>query len=340
MNRRLLSPDLLKGFGIILVVIGHVLRGLEKSTSISVPESWEIIDSSIYLFHMPLFFFISGMFYEHSVDGEKFLSIVRKYSLFLLLPLVFWSYLQFSIQYVASSAVNSEITLSEVLSAPFPPKQQFWFLGTLFIYCISTFWVSKFKNKNILLIVLLLCFGILHAWLQYNPNPVLPVSYSWYLLQQSVCHFPFFLLGILLSSRMRHNINVPYQFGLILFFASIATFILFLGTGYAGLVSLLTSTICIISLFITIQGLEKSRHKKFTAIWAYIGKNSMGIYLAHIIFTAGIRTVLLKIGVIDAYTHLVIGVCVGVLFPLLAVYFAQKFPEKLQATIKMIYPYK
>lgn len=50
MNYRDTTVDIAKGLGIFLVVLGHV----------PIPM-W--LCTPIYLFHMPLFFFLSGMFF-------------------------------------------------------------------------------------------------------------------------------------------------------------------------------------------------------------------------------------------------------------------------------------
>ena len=47
---------MLKGIGIILVVLGHTTHNDELS-------SW------IYHFHMPLFFFLSGVFFSPTIQG-------------------------------------------------------------------------------------------------------------------------------------------------------------------------------------------------------------------------------------------------------------------------------
>ena len=52
--------DAARGVGIILVVIGHTLRGLETANLLSFSSDYGHIDEVIYLFHMPLMFILSG----------------------------------------------------------------------------------------------------------------------------------------------------------------------------------------------------------------------------------------------------------------------------------------
>src|SRR5450631_2703383 len=55
------SLDIAKGFGIILVVLGHCLLGLINSQFFPASVAWPAaIVYTIYAFHMPLFFVVSG----------------------------------------------------------------------------------------------------------------------------------------------------------------------------------------------------------------------------------------------------------------------------------------
>ena len=59
--------DYAKGIGIFLVVIGHVCRGLTSGSILS-PLVAKSIDQWIYAFHMPIFFFLSGLLIQRSVS--------------------------------------------------------------------------------------------------------------------------------------------------------------------------------------------------------------------------------------------------------------------------------
>jgi len=60
--------DYAKAIGIILVVYGHVARGLVKSGILPNSSYFHAVDDFIYSFHMPLFFFLSGLFFLHSMN--------------------------------------------------------------------------------------------------------------------------------------------------------------------------------------------------------------------------------------------------------------------------------
>ncbi|BEL98781.1 hypothetical protein SM14VA2_11940 [Serratia marcescens] len=63
--------DYAKGIGIILVVFGHVNRGLYSAGIQLSGSSYLLTDSIIYSFHMPLFFFLSGLFFTQSLDKRE-----------------------------------------------------------------------------------------------------------------------------------------------------------------------------------------------------------------------------------------------------------------------------
>ncbi|WP_320408208.1 acyltransferase family protein [Raoultella ornithinolytica] len=71
--------DYAKALGIILVVTGHVNRGLYSSGIYISKEFFILLDSVIYTFHMPLFFFLSGLFFVKSIDknGKKSFSLTN-----------------------------------------------------------------------------------------------------------------------------------------------------------------------------------------------------------------------------------------------------------------------
>src|SRR5436190_2122812 len=50
--------DVTKGIGILLVVYGHVLRGLVTAGIVPNSKLFQIAYYTLYLFHMPLFFFL------------------------------------------------------------------------------------------------------------------------------------------------------------------------------------------------------------------------------------------------------------------------------------------
>ncbi len=77
------NVDILRGFAILLVVLGHALAADNIGTSDA--EWCNVIHDFIYSFHMPLFFLISGFCYSRHANYGKFVLHKCRY---LLLPYV------------------------------------------------------------------------------------------------------------------------------------------------------------------------------------------------------------------------------------------------------------
>ena len=82
MKERLLYIDNLKGFAILLVVLGHCIQFREPDYD----SNW--LFRIIYSFHMPLFFIISG--YVSHQNDIQIESLVTKRAKQLLLPYFIW----------------------------------------------------------------------------------------------------------------------------------------------------------------------------------------------------------------------------------------------------------
>lgn len=99
-RQRDVLPDVLKGFGIFLVVLGHCIQsgsGQEYLQNASYfQDKWY---QFIYSFHMPLFMVISGYYAWNSVQRAKTSEdrrrMVIKKGIYLITPNVAWKFIEF-----------------------------------------------------------------------------------------------------------------------------------------------------------------------------------------------------------------------------------------------------
>ena len=120
--------DILKGIGIILVVWGH-------ATAILIKE--------ICIFHMPLFFFLAGMFY-HPKQG-----FIQSRAKRLLIPFGEYS-LIFAVFYFSMGLQGiplDKLSIHHIAAFDGP----LWFLVALFLYMchILIFWTKPLRNKTL-----------------------------------------------------------------------------------------------------------------------------------------------------------------------------------------------
>lgn len=127
MAERNRTIDSLKGFAIILVVLGHVIQTIYS------PNEYDknFVFKIIYSFHMPLFIFISG----YLIGNRDKLDLQWLKGRFLRLGVPFWLWVL--LDYVICGG-RSGAELEKAYQRVFydPSNQGLWFLWVLFLFCI------------------------------------------------------------------------------------------------------------------------------------------------------------------------------------------------------------
>lgn len=153
-QKRELLPDVLRGFAIAMVVLGHCIQegsGMEfKENAMYFYNPWY---QFIYSFHMPLFMLLSGYFAWNSMEKarekqDRWRMLGRK-SRALLLPILGWT----CVDYLRIIAVNGSkaVTVSGfVLSF----LTNAWFLWAVFWCFLITFFMHFFCKDSVILYVL------------------------------------------------------------------------------------------------------------------------------------------------------------------------------------------
>lgn len=154
--------DNLKSLLIFLVVLGHFVYPVPLHGA-------HVIEYYIYIFHMPLFIFISGYFSRNStIIG----SIKKVFIPFLILQLVHYMFNN----YIINKEAGLEI---------FNPAWSLWYLLSLFFWRLSVPILRKLKAYWIVIISIVA--GLLCG---YDQSIGLFMS-----LSRTIVYFPFFLLG-------------------------------------------------------------------------------------------------------------------------------------------------
>ncbi|MBO4903502.1 MAG: acyltransferase family protein [Lachnospiraceae bacterium] len=134
-SKRLQYLDLVKAFGIILVVLGHI-------EYISDPlRTW------LSSFHMPVFFIVSGILLAHKQeDSLSFDTLLKKKTRGILIPYFWFSLLYFFIDiFNVWRGKITELTFVKdlIASATFYGVSVLWFLPALFIAEIGFLFLKK-----------------------------------------------------------------------------------------------------------------------------------------------------------------------------------------------------
>ncbi|WP_431260923.1 acyltransferase family protein [Roseateles chitinivorans] len=296
--------DIAKGFGILLVVYGHVARGLVNGGVAMDPVWFARVDSAIYGFHMPLFFLLSGWFFVGSLTRRGPRDYLAGRVATVLYPYVLWSLLQGGIELLMSRWTSKPVTLAEVLALGWTPRAQFWFLYALFLMSLLAV-VMCWRRPKAGVAALTLTGAVLMALQQRDwPMPAALVA----------SHLLYFAAGAWLGARGLGTAAVTRLALAGMVAGAVATVTLLpLGLGEPKLLKLATATlglsaVCALSIGLATEGRARQM--------AALGRASMAIFLAHILVASGVRIMLIKgFGITAAWPHLIVGVAAGVLLP-------------------------
>jgi fucose 4-O-acetylase-like acetyltransferase len=137
MSKRVEYIDIAKGIGILLVVMAHNDFGLVSP----------FLYKFIYAFHMPLFFFVSGMFFKAELP---FLAVLRRRFETLLKPYLFTILLIYFMT-ISFTKVNFDVATSRLIKALYANGHyidwvQLWFIPHLFalnVFAFLFYWLIK-----------------------------------------------------------------------------------------------------------------------------------------------------------------------------------------------------
>jgi fucose 4-O-acetylase-like acetyltransferase len=313
--------DIAKGIGILLVVYGHVAEGVFKAGIPFDRTFFRAVDVAIYSFHMPLFFFLSGLFFFSSWENRGTRGLLASKVNTLVYPYVLWSLLQGSVEILLEQYTNKHATVNEVMALLWEPRQQFWFLYALFFIFVASCLAYSIAKRRWLFAVPL---AAAVAFLCRDDVPFIwPLKY---LAMFGV----YFAIGASypglaqLATRASWKsvllLGVAFLAGQVVYQATVAgtlgweNALLALPIGLAGIAWVAAGSA-------TISGRS--------ADWlTYLGRASLGIYLMHTMAASGTRIILQKLlGVESLPLHLVLGTFAGIIAPLCAL----KLLERWQA---------
>ena len=278
--------DKAKGIGILLVIYGH---------------NYPFMESYIYGFHMPLFFFISGMFHSEKMDTNS----VTKRAKGILIPYFIWALLLYVFWYFLGrhygNSVNFNLNPVNNFIGVFYAQgdMQFmdwgiplWFLPCLFLSFLLFGFINKINNvfiQNIVL-VFLIGFGFIYPHYFEFKLPwsfdVACVSLIFYkagnylknkLVALNSNKISFWLIGVLFLCTFLSLLNSKID----MYRSIYGNEALFIITGISG-------TLFIILLFKKIR---------FPNVFTFLGKNTIPLLALQLRALTVVKLVLIYIGI-------------------------------------------
>lgn len=262
-TKRLDYLDYAKGFGIILVVLGHIC---DTSNSI---KMW------LYSFHMPLFFIISGLLIRYTNINErgikniivsKFKSLIIPYIFFELVAIFFWMCQnEFTFKALRWNVLDSILMYCRAGTT--------WFLFTLFISEIMFILMLKYIKANKIIALITIVLFIIPLMIDTENHNILVLFRCF--IANGFLYLGYYGYDLLIDR------DINFLSIIILFFINI---ILSHYNGFVDLWSLqfgniLLYTTCSILGSVSIIYLFKKFKQSY--ILKYLGKNSLVIMATH-----------------------------------------------------------
>lgn len=325
-HERVVFIDVLKSIACLCVLVGHVINGLIKD-GLEVSSLLRTINSYVYLFHVPCFFFASGYLYANTrlETWNDYFRFICKKLVVLGLPYMVCSIAYILFSSVLSADMHTAYSFQAILSLGVSPVAQYWYLYALFemflLVPVVEFLFYRVNQKWILL-GFVVCALLLHseiACIDYVMAYTCFFYMGAYANQTGVVKKGFFVEK---SAKRLFVVGCMLSIAIFSAYQMIATYNDFtVEVGYAvrGITRLLlVITIVWISYAVSRMPDAGSRF----LIW--LSQYSLYIYLFHTWFTGTLRVLLRKAGVTNSWIQVVCGIAVGLACSLAAAVIIRK----------------
>lgn len=159
--KRIEYLDALRGWAIYLVILGHSIQQLNDNFYFLNDK----VFSTIYSFHMPLFFFLSGLLFKNSLK-QPFVIFVSKKLKQLIVPCIIWAVIFYLVNFIGTSIAFNKLTfdVNNLKKIIIPSQWPFWFLVELFKSYVLLYILFKItKNQFLTFILALILVFLMHS---------------------------------------------------------------------------------------------------------------------------------------------------------------------------------
>lgn len=328
-RKRELWVDNVKVIACILVVLGHFFQSMEQAGIIPSSHLYLWFNRTIYYFHVPLFFICSGYLYQkHSRVNEvrSWGKHVYKKMLSLGIPYFAFSMVTWILKTIFSDSTNSgggEGLFESLFLHPIAP---YWYLYALFFIFLIIPTVKSTKQSVVLLCVAFV-FKILVSIYE---------KYCFYLVLVVLTYAIWFVFGIFLAQiggfeKNVRNKCIGVSGGVLFILLSLWVYKMDITEWFPvfGLGILACFSVIVLCVNYTQQGKDKG-------LFLFLSKYTMPIFLMHTLFAAPLRVVLIKVGIRNVYIHILLGLTISIIGPIMAAWVMKKtkwleffiYPEK------------
>lgn len=311
-RNEIIHISVLQIIGPILVILGHSLNGnnivmtdtFNKAAGLG--KYWYMFSKHwIYLFHMPLFFMISGylLSYKNYLNGKNYGSFVVQKFWRLVFPYLVWNIVFYVPKVYFQNLTNDimEISVAGIIKSFFFPMQNIWghtwFLVALFVLYLATpIWerVCAGKKGKITMFVI----GMILYFV--------PINTGFLCFDSLRRYFIVFILGCILGSIPIGDLkSYAKKYELIYYFVAIILSVVFTMWYYKlenfKVFPAIFILLSLIFISLKVNGLSEKM--------VDLSKRNFGIYIMHWPIMIVVRTVCITLNIHIVLTIILTTIC-------------------------------
>lgn len=303
-----------KLFPCLLIVLGYLYVSMMAGGWISqnnILYCWPI--QIVYTFHVPLLFVFSCFIYQVTAKDEwsikKHITNIKKKALTLGFLYVTFSIVTILLKksFVTEANYAVHAFLKTLLVEPIAP---YWYLYTLLLlFCLIPPITGGRKKEKLVNLVIISCFIkiIYVVWLTNKALPDLAVKVMacaiWFCMDMLITAFSF------KKTKLADRLTI-----VVILITCILSYFIYAKLNTNAIIQFVFSTIFVLTITYLFQSKENYRTD---GVVEHSVKYFMPVYVLHTIVAAGIRTVLLKLGIASGILHFVIGFGVSIFIPVI-----------------------
>lgn len=315
--------DNCKVFAISAVVICHFFESMMKADLVADSFLYEWFEHTARFYAVNLFFICSGFLYQKYSKVNSvgtWINNIKKKLIAFGVPYVVFTLATWLLKTVFSSSVNTKVDgLGYILFLH--PTAPYWYLYTLLFIFVITITIES-KNQMYILLALAFAAKIVRFC---------GVETGLYCVDRTFDNWVWFVIGMAIAKDVIKLVNAACGYIIlgILLVSSVFIEMYLPGNTKVAFVASLVMCYAIASIL----------HSKFidgeqNKVLAFIAKYSMPIFLMHTLFAATFRIVLFKVGIYNVVIHIVLGLVVTFVGPIIGMIVM----EKIKPLDFIVYP--
>jgi fucose 4-O-acetylase-like acetyltransferase len=187
--------DVVRGLAIALVALGHTNLGVLHRGWWGSSNTGVRLSSAIYAFHMPAFFFVSGVFLQPGVEkrGEKHYALQKLRT--MIYPYVLWACI-FAVATIPFARFMLQTTPSwKDFLLDLVTGNTFWFLPALFFALMIGMWTRRIPMPLLFVLSVIACLWIPHTNVGFE--------------ERAVRNLPFLVVGMWVGNSFTQMQRLP-----------------------------------------------------------------------------------------------------------------------------------